>query len=758
MPFFSNGKADLRLGLLLFTAFLIVGAAGIASIYQTASVRFKRDVTQELTTVARLATLQINAEAHEKLRARPDMALPEYHELNQKLSRVLRQVPELRYIYTLRKEGDQYHFVLDPTPAGDADQDGIQDKSYLMDPYPEIEPSAMRVFKTGTALCVYELTSDRWGTFLSAYAPILDKNGKVVAILGVDREAKSLIAHQRKLLYSALASFLVVVICAAFFTLLLVRQIRSGSYREVWLRNLMIPLKHFRLTLLELVLCALACYVLIGGGMTIVGSMQSDREERETHRKLALLEDMRNLLGELRSSPSPAADQIEALQRKSATAGLAGLASQLSGLREMDSLNDAEIHAELAQVSHALKQEFAHHREQLERFYERSLDRTGAALWLIGFTTVLTLGSLFIVRAASGQQQQLHVALNESQKHQGAYQELVENLPVGLYTYSRGDFMFSNWAWDEQTMRQPGQDRHAALLSVLHPDDRDLVLDSLKNFERHEEPFQLQYRLVSEFGDTRYFESRGVPVYTEGSFDHMLAFNVDITGNVLAHRQLQEKNKEVESKNRMLRKALGDLEENFEAMVRSLVKAVEAKDFYTAGHSERVMSYSVRIGELLGLSPNDLRLLEMGTLIHDIGKIGVPDAILTKPSALTNEEFAIVKLHPVSGYEMVKDIPVFKDCAPIVLWHHERLDGSGYPHGLKGDDIPLLVRIASVADAFDAMTSTRAYRRSRDARAALEEVEREAEAGCFDEKIVEILADIVNRDGVLWQASARKAA
>ena len=334
-----------------------------------------------------------------------------------------------------------------------------------------------------------------------------------------------------------------------------------------------------------------------------------------------------------------------------------------------------------------------------------------------------------------------------------AFKQVVENLPVGLFMVKDGVFNFTNWAWDEQMMRLPGQEPFHAFTKALHAEDANNVLADLKRYEAREEPFRMHYRLVTEFGDQRYIESHGVPVYgPDGTFQHLLGFNVDATSATRSSNDL-------DFKNRALEAALEDLEDNLEAMVASLVKAIEAKDPYTAGHSERVMEHSVRIGEAIGLSKKDMRTLRMGTLIHDIGKIGVPDDILGKPDKLTVEEFEVIKRHPVTGYRMIREIPFFKDCAPIVRWHHEKLNGQGYPDGLTGSEIPLLVQISTIADMFDAMTSNRAYRGSLGAAKAIEELRKDAQRNIVNPDLVEVWVKLLIVDGAYCEPEMlRKAA
>jgi putative nucleotidyltransferase with HDIG domain len=156
--------------------------------------------------------------------------------------------------------------------------------------------------------------------------------------------------------------------------------------------------------------------------------------------------------------------------------------------------------------------------------------------------------------------------------------------------------------------------------------------------------------------------------------------------------------------------------------IRALAAALDARDPYTAGHSERVSVLSVAIGRELGLPQADLQILRLGALLHDIGKIGVPDDVLRKPAGLTEAEYESIKQHPVLGARILRLVPFLAPHLPIVELHHERPDGRGYPHGLRGDDIPLPARIVHVADAYDAMTSARAYRSARPSGEALREL------------------------------------
>ena len=158
--------------------------------------------------------------------------------------------------------------------------------------------------------------------------------------------------------------------------------------------------------------------------------------------------------------------------------------------------------------------------------------------------------------------------------------------------------------------------------------------------------------------------------------------------------------------------------------VAALVRAVEAKDFYTRGHSERVAKASVLIARVVGLSQQRTVTLQFAGMLHDVGKLGVPTRVLQKSGALSDEEFASIAQHPVRGLEMVREIEFLGEAFEGILHHHERMDGRGYPMGLLGTAIPEFARIIAVADAFDSMTSTRSYRQARDVPEALAELDR----------------------------------
>jgi response regulator RpfG family c-di-GMP phosphodiesterase len=230
---------------------------------------------------------------------------------------------------------------------------------------------------------------------------------------------------------------------------------------------------------------------------------------------------------------------------------------------------------------------------------------------------------------------------------------------------------------------------------------------------------QLAFLMATGENDVRV----GVQAMKEGADDYLLKpFHIDV---VLAslQRALQRKHLEREVENyrrhleemvsqrtQQLQSAMTELEQSHSATLEALGSAIDLRDSPTAGHSRRVLFYSIKIAEAIGGMEDQLKTLGMGAWLHDIGKLAIPDGILLKPGALNEQERQIMQRHVEIGYDLVKGIPFLADAAEIILAHHERHNGSGYPRGLHGEAIPISARIFAVADSFDAMTSDRPYR------------------------------------------------
>jgi ribonuclease P protein subunit RPR2 len=220
-------------------------------------------------------------------------------------------------------------------------------------------------------------------------------------------------------------------------------------------------------------------------------------------------------------------------------------------------------------------------------------------------------------------------------------------------------------------------------------------------------------------------------------------------------RQLDARAAEAGEKERQLERYAADLRETFKqeraraqelqrsymATVRALANAVEARDAYTGHHAERVAAYGLAIAAAAGLDVEAQPELEFGFLLHDVGKVAIPDAILYKPEPLTVEEQRLMARHPRIGWEILRDVEFLGEARLVVLHHHERWDGEGYPDGLRGEEIPLPARVFAVADTLDALTTDRPYRAASTLAAAREIIA--AEAGTqFDPRVVDALATV----------------
>lgn len=209
----------------------------------------------------------------------------------------------------------------------------------------------------------------------------------------------------------------------------------------------------------------------------------------------------------------------------------------------------------------------------------------------------------------------------------------------------------------------------------------------------------------------------------------------------------------VEQRTAELDSALVSVEDAYRSTLKALAHALETRDAETHGHSERVVTFSLRLGRELELGKDQLKALEFGSLLHDIGKIGVPDAILRKPAKLNSEEWVKMREHPLHGQQILREIKFLEGAAKVVAQHHEKWDGSGYPIGLREEEIDMNARIFAVADAFDAMTSDRVYRSSRPYEAAAAELDRCSNEQ-FDPQVVEAFHRVPKED---WEDLRRRS-
>jgi response regulator RpfG family c-di-GMP phosphodiesterase len=239
-----------------------------------------------------------------------------------------------------------------------------------------------------------------------------------------------------------------------------------------------------------------------------------------------------------------------------------------------------------------------------------------------------------------------------------------------------------------------------------------------------------------------------------GAYDYLLKpFEreqlLNTVSRALENRRLKVENRNyqtnleslVKARTEQVQATLRELERSYDMTLEALGDALDMKDSETEGHSRRVTAYTIVIARAMGLPPEQIPTIARGAFLHDIGKLAIPDAILCKPSKLTTEEMAIMKEHCFKGYQIVKKIPFLVDACEIVYSHQERYDGTGYPRGLKGEEIPLGARIFSVADTLDAMTVNRVYRPAQSYQAAREEIVRWS-GRQFDPDVVKAFIEI----------------
>ena len=282
-------------------------------------------------------------------------------------------------------------------------------------------------------------------------------------------------------------------------------------------------------------------------------------------------------------------------------------------------------------------------------------------------------------------------------------------------------------------------------------------LDGIALLERSKEKYpDMPVIMVTAVHDI----SVALAAIRNGAYDYLLKpFEREqllaMVRRALEHRRLKLENRAYQSnleslvaaRTEQLRQAMTDLERSYDITLEALGDALDLKDAETEGHSKRVTAFTIAIARAMGLSGDKIRVIARGAFLHDIGKMAIPDAILLKPGALTEPETEIMREHCFRGYQMLKKIPFLSEAAEIVYSHQERFDGTGYPRGLKGQDIPLGARIFSIADTLDAITSDRPYRAARSIQVAREEVERFS-GRQFDPEVVSVFMEMPD---TIWE-------
>ena len=314
----------------------------------------------------------------------------------------------------------------------------------------------------------------------------------------------------------------------------------------------------------------------------------------------------------------------------------------------------------------------------------------------------------------------------------GSAEEALEQLPGGAYDLVISDIMMGGMSGLELIPRVSEFSPDAVVIMISGVQTVESAINALRAgaFDYVMKPFDLHHveAAVSRALEHHYLrvEKRRYETYLE--------------------EMVAQRTEELDG-------ALSSLGDAYRTTLKALTAALETRDLETHGHSERVVNFSLRLGRELNLDAEQMRSLEFGSLLHDIGKIGVPDAILRKPAKLTEEEWVRMREHPLHGQKILRGIEFLEGAARVVAQHHEKWDGSGYPLGLRGTQIDLNARIFAVADAFDAITSDRVYRAGRSYGEALAELETYA-GRQFDPRIVEAFRRVPREE---WDAIRRRS-
>jgi PAS domain S-box-containing protein len=327
---------------------------------------------------------------------------------------------------------------------------------------------------------------------------------------------------------------------------------------------------------------------------------------------------------------------------------------------------------------------------------------------------------------------QLQAAIDALGKSEEKYRLVVENADEAILIAQGGFLKYVN----PITIKMLGYSEEVLtsmpFVELIHPEDREKLFEAHIRIMKGEENQPVyQFRIFTSDGTVRWADSRAVTISWEGK-PATLNFITDVTERKKADEERQQGIERI-------RKALG-------ATVQAMAMTVEARDPYTAGHQHRVSDLARAIATEMALPGNQIDGLRMASMIHDIGKISVPAEILSKPTKLSVIEFSLIKIHSQSGYDILKNIDFPWPIARIVLEHHERQDGSGYPNGLTGDKLLMESRILAVADVVESISSHRPYRPSLGLDAALQEI---ANNRCilYDSVVVDICLRLFNEKG-----------
>jgi len=331
----------------------------------------------------------------------------------------------------------------------------------------------------------------------------------------------------------------------------------------------------------------------------------------------------------------------------------------------------------------------------------------------------------------------LKQAEDQLRYYEKKYFILADNALDGIYIISPEGFEYVNPAFEKicgyREKEVLGKDFN--FIDLIHPEDRELILERKEARERGKElPTMYEFRIITKDRNIRHVEVNTVPL--PGNRARVLGILRDITQRKIAEE-------EVNYTMEMLRKAMG-------GTIQAISRIIEMRDPYTSGHQRRVADLARAIATEMGLPKDKIDGIRMAALIHDIGKISVPAEILSKPGRLNKMEFKMIKSHPKTGYEILKRVEFPWPIAQIILQHHERIDGSGYPSGLQDKEILIEAKIIGVADIIEAMSSHRPYRPALGIDKALEEISKNRGV-LYDPKVVDACLKLFMEKGFKFE-------
>lgn len=319
------------------------------------------------------------------------------------------------------------------------------------------------------------------------------------------------------------------------------------------------------------------------------------------------------------------------------------------------------------------------------------------------------------------EKEQMQVQLSDSEAQ---FRLLAENSTDMISKHARdGTFLYVSPACRALIGYTSEELIGTSVTPLFHPDDSPQLFELFALPARNDETLTMDYRVRHKNGTYVWIETTARIFLDELSGQQEFqASSRNITERKEAEEQLQ--------------RAHTDLQEAYDKTIEGWVRALDLRDRETEGHTQRVMKMTKKLAQILGFSEGEITHILRGALLHDMGKMGIPDEILQKPGPLTDDEWAIMRRHPEMAYQMLSQIKYLKEAITIPYYHHERWDGSGYPHKLKGEEIPLQARMFAVVDVWDALSSDRPYRRKMPHREVIEYLKKEA-GHLFDPQIVE---------------------